>query len=195
MPGKPATDDAKPQRKSFSAESNEVLEYLNKIAGTKYQPVAANLNLIAGRLRDGFSVDSIKAVIDRQNAEWAKTDMRKYLRPETLFNATKFAGYAGQADSGSHDEYAPEAMAVIDSYNTLLGGNGWPEAVAEPHSPARAASIAEFIGFNNKPDGIPAYFRWLAENLTAKPGCGFDWAIKRETFLRAREGNFAALAA
>lgn len=91
--------------------------------------------------------------------------------------------------------YDAEALAVIDSYNALLGVKGWPEAVAQPHSPDRAAAISAFLGFNSKPDGTTAYFGWLAENLTAKPGCGFDWAIKRETFLRAREGNFAALAA
>lgn len=195
LPGKPADADEKPRKPSFTAEAHEVLEYLNLIAGTKYQPVAANLNLIVGRLRDGFTVDAIKAVIERKHREWGSGDMRKYLRPETLFNATKFAGYAGQDDSSMQDGYNHEALAVIESYNALLGSNGWPEAVAQPHSPDRAAAISAFLGFNNKPDGITAYFGWLSENLTAKPGCGFDWAIKRETFLRAREGNFSALAA
>lgn len=97
--------------------------------------------------------------------------------------------------AGDGISYTSDALAVIESYNTALGASGWPEAVVFPYSPGRAAAIAEFIGFNNKSDCGVAYFSWLAANLPAKPGYGFDWAIKRETYLRAREGNFTALAA
>lgn len=100
LPGKPDHAEQKPKKQNFTAEAIEVLDHLNQVAGTKFQPVPANLNLIAARLREGFTVDAIKAVVLRQHRAWATDEtMRKYLRPETLFNATKFAGYAGQAES------------------------------------------------------------------------------------------------
>jgi len=54
------------------------------------------LRLITGRL-DESSLSECKAVIDAKVAEWARDPkMAQYLRPNTLFNATKFAQYVGQ---------------------------------------------------------------------------------------------------
>lgn len=104
LSGEPDPAEQKPKKQNFTAEATEVLLHLNQVAGTKFQPVAANLNLIASRLREGFTVDAVKAVVNRKHREWGTGDMRKYLRPETLFNATKFAGYAGQAESAATPE-------------------------------------------------------------------------------------------
>lgn len=70
----------------------EVLGYLNEKAGTRYKPVESNLKFIRARLKD-YSIADLKAVIDRQVAKWKGTSMQMYLRPETLFNATKFETY------------------------------------------------------------------------------------------------------
>ena len=40
--------------------------------------------------------DDFKRVIDTKTAEWKGTDMEQYLRPETLFSASKFEGYLNQ---------------------------------------------------------------------------------------------------
>ncbi len=78
------------------AQCVELLEYLNTRAGKRFRPVEANVRLLAARLKES-TPDEIRAVIDAKAAEW-RTDvkMAKYLRPETLFNATKFAGYVGE---------------------------------------------------------------------------------------------------
>lgn len=74
----------------------DVLAYLNKKTGRNYQAVAANLNLINGRLREGASLSQCKAVIDAKTTEWGgDPKWSKYLRPATLFNSTKFAQYVG----------------------------------------------------------------------------------------------------
>jgi uncharacterized phage protein (TIGR02220 family) len=100
LSGTPDAVPTKPPKQTYIAEANEVLAYLNQVVGAKFQPVPANLNLIASRLREGATVANAKAVIDRQHREWANhANMRKYLRPETLFGATKFAGYVGQVDA------------------------------------------------------------------------------------------------
>lgn len=55
-------------------------------------------------MSEGFNVDDFKAVIDKKCADWLKTDMEKYLRPETLFG-TKFEGYLNekQGRNESHE--------------------------------------------------------------------------------------------
>jgi uncharacterized phage protein (TIGR02220 family) len=73
----------------------EILNYLNEKAGRKYQDVSANLNIIKARLKE-YTADQLKAVIDAKCIEWSADEkMVPYLRPETLFNATKCAGYVG----------------------------------------------------------------------------------------------------
>lgn len=105
LSGNPDRVPEKPKKQTRTTEAGEVLAYLNQVCGSRFQPVAANMNLITARLREGATVDDMKSVVDRKHAEWCNDDtMRKYLRPETLFNATKFAGYAGQAESAAIPE-------------------------------------------------------------------------------------------
>lgn len=74
----------------------EVLNYLNQRANREYRGVDSNLRLIAARFGEGATVDDCKAVIDAKVKEWAAdAKMSAYLRPETLFNAAKFAQYVG----------------------------------------------------------------------------------------------------
>ena len=69
---------------------------LNEKAGTAYRPTSgATQRLIKARLAEGFTVEDFYKVIDTKCTEWARTDMAKYLRPETLFG-TKFENYLNQ---------------------------------------------------------------------------------------------------
>lgn len=78
-----------------------VIEYLNEKANRSYQAVPANTKLVAARIREGATVDQLKAVIDAKVAEWeSDPKMSAYLRPETLFGATKYAQYVGALGAG-----------------------------------------------------------------------------------------------
>lgn len=73
-----------------------LLEKLNEATGNKFQPVAANISLIKGRLAE-YTFDDLSAMIDAKVNEWRHDDkLRKYLRPKTLFNATNCAQYVGE---------------------------------------------------------------------------------------------------
>lgn len=70
-----------------------IVEYLNQKAGTHYKPSSKSTQTkIHARLKEGFTLDNFKTVIDKKVAEWKGTEMEQYLRPETLFG-TKFEGY------------------------------------------------------------------------------------------------------
>jgi len=77
--------------------ARQVIEYLNLVSGSNYQHVESNNKLIRARIEEGRTFEDIKAVIDRKNQEWPPgNQQRQYLRPSTLFNATKFNDYYGQ---------------------------------------------------------------------------------------------------
>lgn len=71
------------------------IAYLNQKLGKNYKYVDKNTKLVNARLKEGYTIDDFKAVIDKKVAEWQNGDMAKYLRPETLF-CTKFDGYLNQ---------------------------------------------------------------------------------------------------
>lgn len=86
-----------PAKKSKNDDAKEVLEFLNKKTGRHYRPVAANLELILARFKEGYEISDLKAVIAIKCREWSNDDvMDKFLRPKTLFNRTNMANYSGE---------------------------------------------------------------------------------------------------
>lgn len=73
----------------------EIINYLNQKAKTHYRQVESNYKHIKARLQD-FSVDDLKAVIDKKCEEWIGTEFEKYLTPETLFRPSNFEKYLNQ---------------------------------------------------------------------------------------------------
>ena len=85
----------KEDNKKEYIKEKDIIIYLNEKAGTGYKIIESNLKFVRNRLKD-YSVEEIKEVIDKKVIEWKGTTMEKYLRPETLFNPTKFESYRNQ---------------------------------------------------------------------------------------------------
>lgn len=82
--------------KSKLTEIKEIVQYLNDKCGTRYRyQTKGTQEHINARLKEGYTVDDFKMVIDKKFEEWHGTDMEKFLRPETLF-AGKFESYLNQ---------------------------------------------------------------------------------------------------
>lgn len=79
----------------------EIVAYLNHVAGTSYRDSSkTTIKHINARLKEGYTVDDFKQVIDKKCFEWLKDkEWAKYLRPETLFG-TKFESYLNQQIKG-----------------------------------------------------------------------------------------------
>lgn len=77
----------------------KIIEYLNIKANKNYKSTTAQTKrLINGRLAEGYTLEDFKRVIDVKVKDWLHhKDMNKYLRPDTLFNATKFEAYLNEA--------------------------------------------------------------------------------------------------
>ncbi|SUN13066.1 phage replisome organizer N-terminal domain-containing protein [Streptococcus agalactiae] len=75
------------------------IAYLNQKTNSNYKFVDSNTNLVKSRLKDKYTLDDFKIVIDKKTAEWGKdAGWSKYLRPSTLFNASKFESYLNQPE-------------------------------------------------------------------------------------------------
>jgi len=73
----------------------EVIAHLNLVINAKYKHTTkSHAENISARLNDGHSVDDLKLVINSKADEWLNDKtMAQYLRPSTLFQASKFQGY------------------------------------------------------------------------------------------------------
>nr|UVM90682.1 MAG: replication initiator protein A [Bacteriophage sp.] len=93
--------------------TEEIVDHLNQRAGTHYRATTASTRkLIKARLKEGFTVDEIKLVIDKKCAEWlTNAAMVDYLRPETLFGP-KFESYlnAQSRPQASRTGYQPQPI-------------------------------------------------------------------------------------
>ena len=87
------SDPIKKQPKKYESECEEIINYLNSVVGTHYRSVSSNNKFITARLKEGYTVEDCKAVIDKKATEWMNSDMQQFLRPKTLFNATNFENY------------------------------------------------------------------------------------------------------
>ena len=82
-----------------------VVDYLNERAKTKFRHTSRKTQqLIKARFNEGFDMDDFKKVIDVKTKQWINdNNMRKYLRPETLFG-TKFEAYLNESIQGNPQE-------------------------------------------------------------------------------------------
>jgi len=99
LSGKPDVD--LPKSKSENVERLEiartVIDFLNTKTGRNYRHVPANLEPICARLKEGATLTELRQVIAKKTREWGTDEkMNQFLRPDTLFNRTKFAQYQGE---------------------------------------------------------------------------------------------------
>ena len=98
-------------------ETDEIIFYLNEKTGKHYKvKTPKTVRLIRARLKEGFTVEDFKAVIEKKCDDWLGNEkMERYLRPETLFG-TKFEGYLNETPNNEKDYDIPEFEDLIDNY-------------------------------------------------------------------------------
>lgn len=72
----------------------EIIEYLNIKTGSKFKATTKPyIQAIRSRLKEGYTVNDFKTVIDKKCREWQGTKLEKYLTPKTLFAPSHFDTY------------------------------------------------------------------------------------------------------
>ena len=95
--GKDILSEKSDNNTTLSDDIKDIIDYLNLKNESNYRPnTTKTRTLIKSRLKEGFTVDDFKTVIDKKVSQWkSDTKMSAYLRPETLFG-TKFEGYLNE---------------------------------------------------------------------------------------------------
>lgn len=123
--------------KALREAATRAIIYLNVKAGTHYRATEANMKFAIARLFEGATEADLIAVVDLKLAD--RDFDRKYLRPETLWNATKFAGYIGQVGASPPEAAKLQPVEVVGEdangttqalFSTTVSGTIDPERFA-----------------------------------------------------------------
>lgn len=97
----------------------EIIEYLNLKTGSKFKPTTKPyVQAIRSRLKEGYTVDDFKTVIDKKCREWKGTKLEKYLTPKTLFAPSHFDTYLNSNEMAAMtdtERKVAELNALIDA--------------------------------------------------------------------------------
>ena len=94
---KKAAPENNDRNSQYRESAAQVIAFLNEKAGRNFDGNGANAQHVIARLKDGETVDDMRAVVAKKCREWkGDPKMDAYLRPETLFNRTKYASYKGE---------------------------------------------------------------------------------------------------
>ena len=97
----------------------EIIEYLNLKTGSKFKPTTKPyVQAIRSRLKEGYTVDDFKTVIDKKCREWKGTKLEKYLTPKTLFAPSHFDTYLNSNETANMtdtERKVAELNALIDA--------------------------------------------------------------------------------
>lgn len=97
----------------------EIIEYLNLKTGSKFKPTTKPyVQAIRSRLKEGYTVDDFKTVIDKKCREWKGTKLEKYLTPKTLFALSHFDTYLNSNEMAAMtdtERKVAELNALIDA--------------------------------------------------------------------------------
>lgn len=115
---KQVTENNEQQEKQFPYA--EIIAYLNEKTSSRYRNTESTKRLIHARMEEGFTKEDFFKVIDNKAASWKGTEWEKYLRPETLFCASKFQGYLNEKPAEKKHAGSKEGYSVdLSKYDCL----------------------------------------------------------------------------
>lgn len=102
-------EKSEPEVPSMSIDFvSEIVDYLNEKANRRLRVGRPIKKLVNARVSEGYNLEDFKHVIDVKCSQWLGTDFEKFLRPSTLFNATRFTEYHSEKLKPSKDVKSEE---------------------------------------------------------------------------------------
>ncbi len=160
------------EQDSTSEGIEEVVTHLNAQTGRNFHTSAKiTSSSIRARLREGFTVQDCKDVIDHRVALWGMSPkMRQYLRPVTLFQASKFEGYLEAAKEANQvnqiDELIDFELTEAQTHEYLDYRLHVKETYPKLFGAVKILSAAEYFGLMATYRGIE--FKYTAREQAKK---------------------------
>lgn len=103
----------------------EIVLYLNHATGKKFSITGTdNVKHVLKRLKENYSVDDFKHVIDVKTSQWKNTDMDTYLRPQTLFGS-KFDAYLNESINHGTKQTSSSIQQTINTAQRVAESFDW----------------------------------------------------------------------
>lgn len=98
-----------------------VLEHLNQITNKKFKATDSSFQLIIPRLKEGYTVEDFKLVNSYYSQQWNNPTMQKYIRPKSLYVASKFNEKVEEAKKMTQVSinYETQLQDFFNRYNAL----------------------------------------------------------------------------
>lgn len=103
----------------FESDIKQIVDYLNDKSQSNFKPKTdSTRKSIIARLKEGYTVEDFKRVIDSKVKDWSDSSMREYLRPQTLFRPANFEAYLNEANrpdkKGKKNDFASFPQNTYD---------------------------------------------------------------------------------
>ncbi|MBT9175595.1 MAG: hypothetical protein DDT22_01275 [candidate division WS2 bacterium] len=100
---------------------SEIISDLNEKTGKTYKTTDSTKSLIRARLSEGFALEDFQKVHTNMAGKWkGDPEMDRFLRPATLYRASKFESYLNSAvslsDRGIVSELTEKNLKVLENY-------------------------------------------------------------------------------
>lgn len=118
---------ASSSKRPHKTEALKLLQFLNTKCDRHFRPVDSNLRFIEARLAEGIDPQDLRTMTIRKWREWSPDPtMHHFIRPETLFNATKCHQYLGEFTPCNQRESAQSATSPSAPASTAAPAAGQP---------------------------------------------------------------------
>lgn len=110
-------------QKATNKDVEEIIKYLNEVCGSRFRTnTNATNKIIKSRLKEGFSLQDFKSVIEWKYHQWGEKPFKfssgqlssDYLRPSTLFG-NNFESYLYEANNNKDSEARVVRSVPVDS--------------------------------------------------------------------------------
>lgn len=88
------------ENKKDRFDYDKFISWFNEITGRSFSSKALFKKYINARLNEGFTKEDIAKVVTFKAGKWKDTEMKEYLRPNTLFALSHFDNYLQEAKEG-----------------------------------------------------------------------------------------------
>lgn len=111
----------KPKKRTEFDDFSEVISHLNTALGFEgaqgFKATTKNTqSFIRARLKEGFTIEDFKTVIDKKSRQWLNNpEMRKFLRPATLFCAKHFESYLIEIETIEKSKNEKQRDKIIEA--------------------------------------------------------------------------------
>lgn len=106
------------KNEEYENQAKELIDMFIRLTGKKYRYSPMLMKPIISRLKEGYTLQECRTVISKKYRDWDKSpEMRMYIRPITIFRASKFPEYLAECVTPE------EKNRIKEEYNTKIDKN------------------------------------------------------------------------